>query len=180
MQGWLAVWGLPLTGTESAMSWMGHPTEARMPGMASPEEVKELSEASPEEADMLFLQLMIPHHEAALSMTEAALEVTDRPEVQQLAQAIYTSQQAEIEVMQDMLRSMGASPADTEASPAEAAPPHENHSSHSGHTAVDLQQTVVSLAHGVTLGAVVFLVGLVAFVALVWLPTSRVVGTGQD
>ena len=180
MQGWLAVWGLPLTGTEPAMSWMRHPTEGRMPGTASSEEVKELSEASPEEANVLFVQLMIPHHEAALSMTEAVLERTDRPEVQQLAQAIYTSQQAEIEVMQDLLRSMGASPASTGASPVEATPPHEDHGSHSGHTAVDLQQTVVSLAHGVTLGAVVFLVGLVAFVALVWLPTSRVVGTGQD
>ena len=35
MQGWLAVWGLPVAGTEPAMAWMGHPTEGRMPGMAT-------------------------------------------------------------------------------------------------------------------------------------------------
>src|SRR3712207_8456321 len=50
MQGWLAVWGLPMTGAEPAMSWMGHPTTGRMPGMASPEEIEALRQASPEEA----------------------------------------------------------------------------------------------------------------------------------
>jgi uncharacterized protein (DUF305 family) len=109
MEGWLAVWGLPATGTEPAMSWMGHPTEGRMPGMASPEQIEELRELPPEEADVRFLQLMIPHHEAALSMSDAVLERTDRPDVERLAQAIAASQEAEIEVMQDLLRSRGAS-----------------------------------------------------------------------
>ena len=109
MEGWLAVWGLPATGNEPAMSWMGHPTEGRMPGMASPEQIEELRELPPEEADVRFLQLMIPHHEAALSMSEAVLERTDRPDVERLAQAIAASQEAEIEVMQDLLLSRGAS-----------------------------------------------------------------------
>src|SRR3954470_17591448 len=26
MQGWLGVWGLPVTGSQPAMAWMGHPT----------------------------------------------------------------------------------------------------------------------------------------------------------
>src|SRR5918992_1350416 len=42
MQGWLGVWGLPITGTEPAMAWMGHPTEGRMRGMAPPEDVNRL------------------------------------------------------------------------------------------------------------------------------------------
>ena len=109
MEGWLAVWGLPATGTEPAMSWMGHPTEGRMPGMAGPEQIEELRELPPEEADVRFLQLMVPHHEAALSMSDAVLERTDRPDVERLAQAIAASQEAEIEVMQDLLRSRGAS-----------------------------------------------------------------------
>jgi uncharacterized protein (DUF305 family) len=108
MEGWLAVWGLPATGTESAMSWMDHPTEGRMPGMASPDQVEELSELSPEEMDVRFLQLMIPHHEAALSMADAALERTDRPDVERLAGAISASQKAEIETMQDLLQERGA------------------------------------------------------------------------
>ena len=87
MQGELQAWGLSMTGTEPAMGWMGHPTSGPMPGMATPEEIDRLSEAAPEEADVLFLRLMIPHHRAAIPMAEAVLEKTDRPEVEQLAQA---------------------------------------------------------------------------------------------
>jgi hypothetical protein len=47
---------------------------------------------------------MITHHHAAIPMAEAILERTDRPEVRQLAEAIETSQRAEIQTMQDMLR----------------------------------------------------------------------------
>ena len=52
---------------------------------------------------------MIPHHQAAIPMSEAILERTDRPEVKTLANAIISSQQAEIQMMQDKLESMGAS-----------------------------------------------------------------------
>ena len=108
MEGWLAVWGVPKTGSEPAMSWMGEPMNGPMPGMATPEQINELRQASGEEADKLFLQLMIPHHQAALLMSEAILERTDRPEVKILAEAIYNSQEVEIKTMQDTLESMGA------------------------------------------------------------------------
>jgi uncharacterized protein (DUF305 family) len=110
MQGWLAVWGLPVTGAEPSMAWMGHPTDGRMPGMATPEEVGALREAPPEEAEKRFLRLMIPHHQAAVPMAEAVLEETDRPEVSELASAIVASQKAEIEVMRDLLAERGAKP----------------------------------------------------------------------
>jgi len=104
MQGWLQVWGLLPTGTEPAVSWMGHLTEGPMPGMATPEEIDLLFKASPEEADRLFLPLMIVHHQGAIPMAEAILERTSRPEVRQLAEAIEASQRAEIRTMQEMLR----------------------------------------------------------------------------
>jgi uncharacterized protein (DUF305 family) len=110
MQGWLDVWGLPPTGTEPAMSWMGHPTEGRMPGMASPEEINRLRDAPPDEADEMFLRLMIRHHKAALPMARAVLERTDRPEVRRLATAIVSSQKGEIRIMQEMLKSRGGKP----------------------------------------------------------------------
>ncbi len=103
MQGWLAVWGLPMTGTEPAMAWMGHPTNDRMPGMATPKEIEAFRKASPEVAEGRFLRLMIPHHQAAVPMAEAVLDETDRPEVRQLAGAIVASQKAEIEVMRNLL-----------------------------------------------------------------------------
>lgn len=107
MQGWLSVWGLPPTGVEPAMSWMGDPPEGRMPGMASPEEVRRLGELPPEEADRLFLRLLIPHHRAALGMTEAVIEETARPEIEELASAISASQEAEISTMEEMLQERG-------------------------------------------------------------------------
>jgi uncharacterized protein (DUF305 family) len=108
MQGWLDVWNLPATGAEPAMSWMGHPTEGRMPGMASPEEIEGLRNAPPEEAEVMFFQLMIPHHQAAVPMAEAVMERTDRPEVENLAGAIVASQKGEIEVIKGMLEERDA------------------------------------------------------------------------
>ena len=109
MQGWLQVWGLSPTGSEPAMSWMGEPTNGLMPGMATPQDIKGLRDASPEEADELFLRLMIPHHRAALRMSEAILGRTRRPEVRSLAEAISASQRSEIKNMEQMLRDRGAS-----------------------------------------------------------------------
>ena len=191
MRGWLQVWGLPPTSAEPAMAWMGHPTEGRMPGMANPEELDELQRASPEEADVLFLQLMIPHHEAALPMAEAVLEETYRPEVEQLATAASSSQHSEIRTMQESLQMRGV-PAEVSTAPIEGHSPGEvshqdSHPEHS-HQAqpesrstqeevpADARETAAGIARGATQGAAAFLVGLVAFVALVWLPADRNVG----
>ena len=114
MQGWLQVWDLPPTGTEPAMSWMGEPHEGRMPGMASPEEINGLQQAPPEEAEALFLQLMVPHHEAAVPMAQAVLEETDRKEVERLAGSIVASQQAEVELMRGLLQRRGVTVEDGE------------------------------------------------------------------
>ena len=110
MQGWLGAWELPLTGTEPAMAWMGHPTDGLMPGMATQEQISRLESLPPEEADREFLRLMIPHHRAAVPMAEAVLDETDRPEVEQLAQAIAASQGQEIRNMRGMLEDMSETP----------------------------------------------------------------------
>jgi uncharacterized protein (DUF305 family) len=104
MQGWLGAWGLPVTGDEPAMAWMGHPTtDGLMPGMATPEEVSRLSQLPPERADVLFLRLMIAHHEAAIPMAQAILARTDEPEVRELARSIERAQRAEIGNMKTSL-----------------------------------------------------------------------------
>ncbi len=99
MQGWLQAWGLPMTGSEPAMAWMGHPTEGPMPGMATPDELDRLFELPPNRAGVLFLRLMIDHHGAAIPMAKAILKRTDEPEVSRLATSIIESQRAEIENM---------------------------------------------------------------------------------
>jgi uncharacterized protein (DUF305 family) len=125
MQGWLQVWDLPPTGTEPAMSWMGEPHEGRMPGMASPEEINDLQQAPPEEAEALFLQLMVPHHEAAVPMAQAVLKETDRKEVERLAGSIVASQQAEIELMRGLLQRRGVTVEDGEGEPDPGRPSHD-------------------------------------------------------
>jgi uncharacterized protein (DUF305 family) len=46
--------------------------------------------------DARFIDLMIPHHEAAIMMAKDALQKTNRPEVKQMAQNIITAQEKEI------------------------------------------------------------------------------------
>ncbi|WP_235401484.1 DUF305 domain-containing protein [Rubrobacter aplysinae] len=110
MQGWLSLWGLPLSGSGERMAWMGSEMDGRMPGMASSEKLNELRNAEGEEAERLFLQLMIPHHEAAIPMAEAVMERSDKRTVTELAQAIIASQRAEIQTMRDMLEQRGGDP----------------------------------------------------------------------
>jgi copper transport protein len=56
---------------------------------------------------------------------------------------------------------------------------HQHHGSPSISTVISAQELAVGMAHGATLGAVVFLVGLVAFVVLVWLPANQVEDADQ-
>ncbi|MDQ2651804.1 MAG: DUF305 domain-containing protein [Chloroflexota bacterium] len=103
MFGWLNLWGLPATGTQPAMTWMGHPTTGLMPGMATPRQIADLASLSGTEADIAFLHLMIPHHEAAIPMAQAALDNSDVPAVRDLARQILAAQEVEIANMQTML-----------------------------------------------------------------------------
>jgi len=107
MRGWLDVWGLPPTGWEPRMAWMGHPMDGPMPGMATAEEVGSLRELPPAETDRRFLELMIRHHEGGLSLAQAGIELGEQPVVRRLAESILTSQRYEIEAMQAMLRRAG-------------------------------------------------------------------------
>lgn len=110
MQGWLSMWGLPISGSRERMSWMGHEIDGQMPGMASPEELNELRNAEGEETDQIFLRLMIPHHEAAIPMSRAILDRSDNEPVTGLAEAIITSQSSEIEIMRQMRQERGFDP----------------------------------------------------------------------
>jgi uncharacterized protein (DUF305 family) len=108
MQGWLQAWDLSQTGAEPAMAWMGMPMEGRMLGMAAPDEIERLRSLSPDEAEVLFIQLMIPHHVAGVEMGEAVLNRSDEPLATGLAEKIVAAQQSEINMMQMMLEERGA------------------------------------------------------------------------
>lgn len=52
------------------------------------------------DVDLRFAQLMIPHHEGAIAIAEAADERAQRDEIKNLAQAIIEAQEREIEIME--------------------------------------------------------------------------------
>lgn len=54
--------------------------------------------------DVDFVQLMLPHHQAAIDMAKAELLHGKDPQMRRLAQEIITDQQSEIELMQLWLR----------------------------------------------------------------------------
>jgi len=110
MQGWLTLWGEPLTPPSGQfMGWMGMPT-ASMPGMASPEDLARLRASTGPALDVVFLQLMLRHHQGGLPMMQAAADEASVPAVRALAQSMVTSQTSEAAVMTQMLAVRGAAP----------------------------------------------------------------------
>lgn len=110
MQGYLDIWGLPFSGQDPPMTWMGHPVDGLMPGMARPEDVRQLSELPAAEAEVLFFQLMIRHHQGGVEMAEAYLARGDQDEVAFMADRIVLLQSSEIDTMNAMLELRGESP----------------------------------------------------------------------
>lgn len=105
MQGWLNVWGVDATGNQPAMAWMGDPVPEgkQMPGMATPAQVDQLKTLPVAKAEILFLQLMIRHHQGGVNMAEAILQKSSQTQIRQLANTIVTGQQTEINAMNGML-----------------------------------------------------------------------------
>ena len=122
MRGWLSLWGLPLNGGTGVMSWMGEDmhdmgamqeAEQRgvpMPGMAGESDLAQLRSLTGTPFDVLFLQLMIRHHQGGLAMAEHGQEHSDVAVVQRLARSIAETQHAETTTMAAMLRARGGEP----------------------------------------------------------------------
>ncbi len=107
MSGWLDAWGLPWTTAGPRMAWMGMPTEGLMPGMATAEQMAALRAADSQAADVLFLQLMIPHHVGGVAMAEDAAARADREPVRLLAASMVEAQTLEVAYMTELLQAKG-------------------------------------------------------------------------
>jgi uncharacterized protein (DUF305 family) len=115
--GWLQQWGLDQSSGRPVMDWMaghGHNaakvTPGTMPGMATPQEMDRLRAAKGKDSEIMFLQLMIRHHEGGVEMSRGLLGLSDRPEVRNIAQHIVNGQSAEIKLMAEQLKLRGAAP----------------------------------------------------------------------
>ena len=72
------------------------------------EEMERLKAAKGRDAEILFLQLMIRHHEGGVDMARGALRLAERPEVRTMARHIVSSQNSEIDLMTELLKERGA------------------------------------------------------------------------
>jgi uncharacterized protein (DUF305 family) len=116
--GWLQQWGLPQASARPRMAWMpGHANMAAgtsggalMHGMATDPELERLRDAHGIAAEILFLQLMIRHHEGGIIMARAITGLSTRHELVTMARSIIDGQQAEIDHMKRMLAERGAQP----------------------------------------------------------------------
>ncbi|SFO64667.1 protein of unknown function, partial [Pseudonocardia ammonioxydans] len=125
MQGWLGLWDAPTLPTGGHMAWMatgmnpsGDGTAAmtadgsmsRMPGMATAEELARLRATPPPQLDVVFLQLMLRHHEGGTSMLQYGRDHADTSDVRNLASQMLTAQTAESQLMTSLLLARGAQP----------------------------------------------------------------------
>ena len=88
------------TGTDGAL----------MPGMATDAQIDQLRTARGEASDILFLQLMIRHHQGGLPMMEYAAQHAGSTVVANFAAKMADAQESEISVMTQMLAARGAEP----------------------------------------------------------------------
>lgn len=136
MQGWLSLWNAAPVSTGPPMAWMsdeampgmahgGAPGPHRggdapgsgsasgpmtMPGMASPAELDQLRAAGGKEFDVLFLKLMLRHHQGGVPMAEYAAKHAETAQVRNLAQKIVVAQSAESEYLAKLITKRGAQP----------------------------------------------------------------------
>ena len=115
--GWLQQWRLPQASAAPRMAWMpGHALEREeggvplMHGMASDDELRRLQVAQGADAEVLFLQLMIRHHEGGVLMARAVSGLSRRADVVAMAKSIEDGQRTEIVAMTEMLSKRGAQP----------------------------------------------------------------------
>jgi uncharacterized protein (DUF305 family) len=98
MTGWLETWGEPKPAAGGGMHGM-HMSD----GMMSDQDMKKLDSLSGRAFDRAFLQMMIKHHQGAISMAKAEQSQGSFADAKSMANDIVTSQSAEIATMQKLL-----------------------------------------------------------------------------
>ena len=99
MTGWLTAAGEPVAIDTSA----GHDMSS-MEGMMSADQIDEMAAMTGADFDQMWLEMMIAHHEGAISQSETVKTDGSNADVLLLANQIIAAQQAEITEMQALLR----------------------------------------------------------------------------
>jgi uncharacterized protein (DUF305 family) len=106
LSGLLEAWGaeVPADGDMAGMDHSGMAGMSDMSGMMTPEQMDELRNATGAAFDTAFLQMMIAHHEGAVSDAQRELAEGVNPQAKDLATEIVAAQTAEIEQMRQLLQ----------------------------------------------------------------------------
>ncbi|MFJ3961085.1 DUF305 domain-containing protein [Streptomyces sp. NPDC090036] len=99
LSGWLASWGEQVP----AEGGMDHSMHGAGGGMMTSEEMENLKNASGKAFDTAFMELMIKHHEGAVAMANTEQKDGSYQPAKDMADAIITSQTAEITRMNEFL-----------------------------------------------------------------------------
>jgi uncharacterized protein (DUF305 family) len=106
LSGLLEAWGaeVPADGDMAGMDHSNMPGMSDMSGMMTTAQMDELRNATGAAFDTAFLQMMIAHHEGAVSDAQRELAEGVNPQAKDLATEIVTAQTAEIEQMRQLLQ----------------------------------------------------------------------------
>ncbi len=102
MTAWLSKWGASPMG--SSMPGMDHGSMGTGNGMMTAEEMTKLGQATGAAFDKMWMEMMIKHHEGAVTMAKTHIEKGSNADSKKLAQGVITAQQAEITEMQGLLK----------------------------------------------------------------------------
>ena len=108
MRGWLSDRSEPLD-----MAGMGHAAHSGMVGMATPEQLAALEAARGTNFDRLFLEMMVRHHQGAITMVEelhSQRGTAADPVMYEFTSEVVNDQNAEIERMNAFLASLSDDP----------------------------------------------------------------------
>ncbi len=122
MQGWLGLWNAASDAPGGRhMVWMSSSDHSHaaptadggvhtMPGMASSDDLRALRAATGPALDVLFLQLMLRHHQGGVPMLQYAADHASEPEVRNLAAQMLSSQTSESQYLEQLLVARGGTP----------------------------------------------------------------------
>jgi uncharacterized protein (DUF305 family) len=123
MEGWLTAWNEPVMLDGPPMAWVENATNVRhlddqlyqaqckadggaMAGVATPEQLEELKNATGTEKEIIFLELMLAHHRAAIPMAWFANRNGEASLVKALASSMIREQGMEIGWIQVKLQQL--------------------------------------------------------------------------
>ncbi|KAB2352451.1 DUF305 domain-containing protein [Actinomadura rudentiformis] len=103
MTEWLTSWGANVPSPGASMDHGGH---GGAEGMMSAKDMAKLNKLSGMAYDKAFLEMMIKHHQGAVTMAKKEQSSGQFPAAKTMAGSIITSQTAEISTMRDLLKKM--------------------------------------------------------------------------